>query len=479
MRIEASAAPVLEPDASESVKISRSGRVVKRSSFHDEMEEGEQHLRTTRKDESGEDMLPTYEEIARGYTVEDELGRDDEDDLEEVARPIRTKVIKPPNTLQPQVPLPSPPAQLQGNPAQTVLPMAVETLVSPDPGLIPKVSNPTISSEATDSVADAAALAETPKTGSVPDAVGATSSQGLVRPTPVRTFPSGGDVAAPSAPPTEPSIPMSGEALNSPEAAAKPSSTSQMPPLGAKIVKEAVGGSDGVDGCHAGPPYKVTVDVNVLVKKAIANIPLDDPDEKPAAPSGGPIKVPRRKPGARECMQISRRFGNRVIPKKYMDILMDYCTRGKVEHLIRMRERLDEHALYLESQLAGLESLVREKGETTVVVPPLPDRTPLDPLLVGGATKSYSPVNGGPAGSTCSAAPPSPVFGGSGAVPSPPRLCSSTLQEQKQQLESTSSGPRSSPIMVVPPPSHPASLSSSSTVAVSTPTEPVGLPVPT
>ncbi len=33
-------------------------------------------------------------------------------------------------------------------------------------------------------------------------------------------------------------------------------------------------------------------------------------------------KVPRRKPGARECMQISRRFGVNVIPQKYMDILM-------------------------------------------------------------------------------------------------------------------------------------------------------------
>jgi hypothetical protein len=33
-------------------------------------------------------------------------------------------------------------------------------------------------------------------------------------------------------------------------------------------------------------------------------------------------KIPRRKPGARECMQISRRFGAKIIPQKYMDILM-------------------------------------------------------------------------------------------------------------------------------------------------------------
>jgi hypothetical protein len=73
-------------------------------------------------------------------------------------------------------------------------------------------------------------------------------------------------------------------------------------------------------------------------------------------------KSARRKPGARECMQISRRFGADIIPQQYMDILFDYCARGKVEHLIRMRERLDEHSRYLEQQLAGLEMLVLEKG---------------------------------------------------------------------------------------------------------------------
>ncbi|GAX28920.1 E3 ubiquitin-protein ligase UHRF1 [Fistulifera solaris] len=76
-------------------------------------------------------------------------------------------------------------------------------------------------------------------------------------------------------------------------------------------------------------------------------------------------KVPRRKPGARECMQISRRFGVDVIPQKYIDILLDYCKRGKVEHLIRMRERLDDHARFLESQLAGLEARLQEKDAET------------------------------------------------------------------------------------------------------------------
>lgn len=72
-------------------------------------------------------------------------------------------------------------------------------------------------------------------------------------------------------------------------------------------------------------------------------------------------KLPRRKPGARECMQISRRFGTDVIDTRYMDILMDYCNRGKVEHLIRMRERLDDHARFLELQLAGLEAAIVQR----------------------------------------------------------------------------------------------------------------------
>ena len=41
------------------------------------------------------------------------------------------------------------------------------------------------------------------------------------------------------------------------------------------------------------------------------------------------VKAPRRKPGARECMQISRRFGAQVIPEKYMDILLVRPYGGK------------------------------------------------------------------------------------------------------------------------------------------------------
>lgn len=92
--------------------------------------------------------------------------------------------------------------------------------------------------------------------------------------------------------------------------------------------------------------------------------------------AGSGKKEPRRKPGARECMQISRKFGTDVIDQRYFDILMDYSKRAKVDHLIRMRERLDEHTRFLEAQLAGLESLVKKKGEWEGKVPAANSKAP-------------------------------------------------------------------------------------------------------
>jgi hypothetical protein len=57
------------------------------------------------------------------------------------------------------------------------------------------------------------------------------------------------------------------------------------------------------------------------VKQTKSSLSLTDEDmtlDKPCSSS----KYPRRKPGARECMQISRRFGSGIIPQNYMDILM-------------------------------------------------------------------------------------------------------------------------------------------------------------
>mmetsp|Transcript_54722 Transcript_54722/g.62073 ORF Transcript_54722/g.62073 Transcript_54722/m.62073 type:complete len:580 (-) Transcript_54722:148-1887(-) len=114
----------------------------------------------------------------------------------------------------------------------------------------------------------------------------------------------------------------------------------------------------------------------VALEAAVKAFPVAN-NEAATAATGGTEKLhtncPRRKPGARECMQIARRFGVDIIPENQMTILLDYCRRGKIEHLIRMREQLDCHSRFLESQLAGLESLVQKVGESTMIVPALPD----------------------------------------------------------------------------------------------------------
>lgn len=108
-------------------------------------------------------------------------------------------------------------------------------------------------------------------------------------------------------------------------------------------------------------PVQIYVDMGLQHRST-----FDDLSQHPNSVTSS-IKQPRRKPGARECMQISRRFHTQVIPARYMEVLLDYVNRGKIEHLVRMRERLDEHSRLLESQLAGLEALVREKGESNEI----------------------------------------------------------------------------------------------------------------
>lgn len=384
-RIEES--PPLPSEEPEPVKISRSGRVVKRSSFHDEMEEGEQHLRSSRRDEGEEDdsAVPTEEDNSRGDTVEDESIRGD-DDSDDIDRPVRTKVINPPNS----IPMAGP---LKGEALEVgrLLPNSVAVSRIPEDSASTKTDTNTnqilhvdvgVASEPTPSATSATVTISRPPEESV-NVDGAAASEKV----PQVPIPSGDGTAVATSTSHQ-------EKKTVVETAAQP-----LEPKTARA--------------EGGPPYVLTVDVDELVKKAVANIPHDEPEEAPA-PTNGPVKVPRRKPGARECMQISRRFGNRVIPKKYMDTLMDYCTRGKVEHLIRMRERLDEHTRYLESQLAGLEAQVREKGETSAIVPPLPEHIPLD--TISGATptsnNSYSPM-GGPSVAKIT---PAPLLGGVGQV---------------------------------------------------------------
>lgn len=273
--------PASEGGSSQSVKTSRSGRQVKRSSFHDEIDQSEQHLRTLRyTPESQRKMVDSFSlpEQIPGFCATESV------DSKPAAEP--TKVPSPPASVPdlppPQVPLPAS--------VNVVMPTVAAAAAPPEVEVATKVAS---------STGTAAAAAPVAEEASPPPVVAETT-------------------VTPKLPPTIPPIPASAIA-----------------PVSASIPAKVSSAAQAVD-------------------------------------SSKETKMPRRKPGARECMQISRRFGVREIPQKYMDVLLDYCKRGKVEHLIRMRERLDDHSRFLEAQLAGLEALVKEKGESDVVVPAVP-----------------------------------------------------------------------------------------------------------
>jgi hypothetical protein len=356
----------------EPVKLSRSGRIVKRQSFHDEVYEGEQHLRTTKTEfgQSESHQLPTklqnsgtprsksnessesrkkqksdkgLEEGTSGDATtaepnETSLDLDaspkDEEKEEEIFAPVRMKPV-----LQP--------------PAPAMRPIIVESKpIVVQPSIQPEVALPSVSP----AIAPATTIPR-----------GITDS--------MTAIPMASTVQAPS--PAE-----QNKAKQSLKPAPIPTVTSRgvgdVRPTGAPISSVTTNQKRS----RLLDPKKLDAAVKAL--------PSPPEETKPVPAS----KTPRRKPGARECMQISRRFGVKVIPEKHMKILLDYCSRGKVEHLIRMRERLDCHSRFLESQIAGLEMMVRERGETHVVVPPLPECFESVGKLDGSKLSIYSDTGG-------------------------------------------------------------------------------------
>jgi hypothetical protein len=261
------------------VKQSRSGRIVKRSSFHDEIDEGEQHLKSVRYQQELQRKADETDEVP--WQAESETGNFMESPTFSEKEYVETFAHVPP--LEPMVESIEPSPQATAPSIELSKPWTDESIVA-----APKIDSRL--PEVTTNLNPVVAMPL------------------VVQPVITASY-------------AQPSVSVS-----------------------ASSVAAAAAAADHL----AGASYEDT--------------------------GVGSSKVPRRKPGARECMQISRRFGVRVIPQRYMDTLLDYCTRGKVEHLIRMRERLDEHSNFLESQLAGLEAAVRERGELDIVVPALPER---------------------------------------------------------------------------------------------------------
>jgi PHD-finger len=75
---------------------------------------------------------------------------------------------------------------------------------------------------------------------------------------------------------------------------------------------------------------RTPLDANLIVKPDVppsstVPTPVDSQIKSvnhPLSENQALSRVPRRKPGARECMQISRKFGAQVIPTKYIQILL-------------------------------------------------------------------------------------------------------------------------------------------------------------
>ena len=295
-----------ETPVSAVIHISRSGRTVKRNSFYDEIEEGEQHLRSDRN------------------PLENRSSYDEDADSE---------VVETSETVLAHLDGSSDPVLADTGPTADAL-----SSLKPPPAQVPHQNLP--SSVVTSAASTVPASANGPD--SVPPMLGAASTPPTLPQTtsPMSTLQAG----------TAPVV----------SAAAATAAAVQTPGT-SSVVKFAALPKYAGSASVGGPP-------------STAGAAGSAPAPSAGGEGGDPkTKVPRRKPGARECVQISRRFGNRVIPEKYLEILLDYCSRGKVEHLIRMRERLDEHSRFLELQLAGLENLVREKGESNVTVPVLPE----------------------------------------------------------------------------------------------------------
>ena len=69
-------------------------------------------------------------------------------------------------------------------------------------------------------------------------------------------------------------------------------------------------------------PVSAAADSTPLSVPATPAVPSPPVPQAPSVEPPKASRVPRRKPGARECMQISRKFGAQVIPSKYIQILM-------------------------------------------------------------------------------------------------------------------------------------------------------------
>ena len=362
------------PTTQEPIKVSRiSGRVVKRASFHDEIDGGEQHLR-------GRSLTPKSQEaqMHRSKVPESEprkkqkvvKNKEDSATIQITAAPSISE-SKPAKSRK--IPKIQDKEDEMVDHLPPVAPVRMKpVLQSPAPAMWPPSETTT---------EDAYNLTNVTARENTNDPLIATAS--------AITDPGAAHKTQPSLTPlsgTNQPLVVAAKAVDPINVYPGPSTTAahELPRSSSNIVSNY--------------PSTPLLDPAAL-EAAVKALPVSD-DVKVEKVGLTTTKSPRRKPGARECMQICRRFGVDIIPENHMNVLLDYCRRGKVEQLIRMRERLDCHSRFLESQLAGLEGLVMKVGESNVVVPALPDKFEPAKSIGAGAVESNNITSTLPALST-------------------------------------------------------------------------------
>jgi hypothetical protein len=329
----------------ELVKTSRSGRMLKRSSFHDERDEGEQHLRSPRYHTQDKTVSTTSTQAttARTFAIESTKKKkanapkslDDK-------KPLLKKTTPAPKTASTFM-IPSvAPATKKTN----VVTIGVKP-VTKDQSLKEKAPSSTVSSQtlANDNVSlvnvrieEKSNVVTKPKESQSID----TSASQLMLPskkkeetldkTPKASLAGlskkgkGSSVSKRQLPPQaaankKAKVPSTGATLPTSSSTGKKVEPETFL-SGSQKVKIPVAPLVAAVKTVAAASDAPNIDIPGLVAAAIRNATEETQEEEEKQNS--PAKIPRRKPGARECMQISRRFGVRVVPKKYMATLLDY-----------------------------------------------------------------------------------------------------------------------------------------------------------
>jgi hypothetical protein len=485
----------------ESVKVSRvSGRTVKRASFHDEVDEGEQHLRSSKSGESlstnttsktaplksqeaqthrTSNKSPDHSEPARKKQKIEETSTTQTNttpsETKSTKSQIKTSTIVEEKDEEMADPPPIAPVRMKPvlqPPAPPIAPVRMKPVLQPPaPAMRPPISVPETpkpiekmslnAEEVEKAIVDVGTNKEEKNEANdlQVDAAPSVTKEEVAQ-----------KIQVP-APPTTTLPQITNKPATTTIAAKAAISTNAAPKASPAIPLEftssgSAGGTSGISNY----PSTSLLDL-VALEAAVKALP--EPKETKGEKTGT-TKTPRRKPGARECMQISRRFGVNIIPEKYMTILLDYCRRGKVEHLIKMRERLDCHSRFLEYQLAGLEARVKDVGESKVVVPALPPhKRDSSTRHRGGVSPPPFPMNrrptalGGSSSTTAKVPVAAQSLGNTNKSPlvASQQSSSGTTSSKIRTIENTVKKPPVKPATVPKPttvPKHPISSSSSS-----------------